>query len=30
MVAYYSQKFSPPERHYCVTLLVKNLDHFHP
>ncbi len=34
VVAYYTQKFSPRERNYCITrkellALVKNLDHFH-
>ena len=35
VVAYFSQKFSQPERNYCVTrkellAVVKSLDHFHP
>ncbi len=34
VVAYYSQKFSPPERNYCITRkllsVVKSLDHSHP
>ena len=35
VVAYYSQKFSSPEKNYCVTrkellAVVKSVDHFHP
>lgn len=35
VVAYFSKKFTPPERNYCVTrkellAVVKSVDHFHP